>query len=270
MYKKLTVSIVLLFSFSITPPLCAAESGNKLLDAQKQSRKGNDTASNKTERPGNIAPASYTPTYKPPKRGAPQARIGGGTRGLGDKALSIAVITPNHTGYAAHAQPTLFWFSSDSTPTQFELTLINDQDIQPMVEAPLNKAAGIHAVRLSDYGITLEQGKSYQWSVAAVFDENHRSQDILSSGRIRYVEASNELKAQLKQATPQESIYLYAEAGFWYDAYATLSELIVKNPTSLTVLKQRVSLLRQAELPVAANFAREQVREHANKASPEK
>jgi hypothetical protein len=270
MYKKFTVIIALLFSFSITSQLCEAETGKKLFDQKEQPRKDNDTTSNKTERSGNKAPVSNTPTYRPPKRGAPQARIGGGTRGSDDKTLYISVITPNHTGYAAHAQPTLFWFTSDSAPTQFELTLINDQDIQPMVEAPLNKAAGIHAVRLSDYGITLEQGKSYQWSVAAVFDENHRSRDILSSGRIRYIEASEELKAQLKHATSQETIYLYAEAGFWYDAYATLSELISKDPTDLDLLKQRVSLLRQAELPVASSFAGKQVHEHANKALPGK
>jgi hypothetical protein len=248
---------MLFATFSITSHLCRAETDNKVLDPQEQSHEDNGTASDKTERTSNIESASSLPKYRPPKRGAPQTRIGGGTRGPDDNTTYIAVVTPPHTGHTAKAQPTLFWFISDGTQPQFEFTLINNRDIDPMVETTLNKMMepGIHAVHLSDYNITLEQGKSYQWTIAAVLDADHRSRDILSSGRIRYTEASQELKAQLKQATPKESIQLYAEAGYWYDAYATLSELISEKPNDPALLEQRVALLRQAELPAVSNFA---------------
>ena len=43
------------------------------------------------------------PVYKPPLRGVPTARVGGGTRGGGDVATEIYVLTPEHMGRSAYS-----------------------------------------------------------------------------------------------------------------------------------------------------------------------
>jgi len=199
------------------------------------------------------------PTYRPPQRGAPAARVGGGTRGTGDASAYIAVITPPHMAYTANAQPTLFWYLSTAVTTRFEFALISDVDVQPMIDSTMSESLppGIHRLSLSDFGVTLEPGKSYQWSIALVLDPDQRSSDILSSGRVRYEEISTELAERLQQSTPEQAVYIYAERGYWYDAIATLSELIGRNPEDASLVRQRIALLQQADLPVVSAFEQE-------------
>lgn len=205
---------------------------------------------------GTIQPAADLPAYRPPRRGAPAARVGGGTRGPGDATAYIAVITPPHTAYTAQAQPTLYWYLSSAVTTRFEFALISDADVQPMIDSTRNESlqSGIHRLSLSDFGVTLEPGKSYQWSIAVVLDPDQRSSDILSSGRIRYEKTSSELEQRLQQATPEQAVRIYAETGYWYDAIATLSELIEHNPEDTGLVRQRIALLQQADLPVVSAF----------------
>src|SRR5207249_6735910 len=51
------------------------------------------------------APASgaATPVYKPPTRGAPGGRMGGGTRGITGTAV-ISLLVPDHVGLTSQAQ----------------------------------------------------------------------------------------------------------------------------------------------------------------------
>ncbi len=52
--------------------------------------------------------SAQDPLYKPPIRGAPATRVGGGTRGPGDKRPSVRVLAPNHVGFTTRAQPELY------------------------------------------------------------------------------------------------------------------------------------------------------------------
>ncbi|MGB5306558.1 MAG: DUF928 domain-containing protein [Gammaproteobacteria bacterium] len=206
--------------------------------------------------PGAAESVADFPMYRPPQRGAPAARVGGGTRGPGDASAYIALITPPHTAYTTQAQPTLFWYLSKAVTTRFEFALISDVEVQPMINSMLNESLlpGIHRLSLSDFGVTLEPGKSYQWSIALVQDPDQRSSDILSSGRIRYEKTSRELEERLQQSTPEQAVRIYAETGYWYDAIATLSELIGRNPEDPSLVRQRIALLQQADLPVVSAF----------------
>ena len=47
------------------------------------------------------------PVYKPPLRGAPGGRVGGGTRGTGREAFILSVLAPAHTGLTSSEQPVL-------------------------------------------------------------------------------------------------------------------------------------------------------------------
>ena len=60
----------------------------------------------------------------------------------------------------------------------------------------------------------------------------------------------------LLEAKPDrvEAVRFYAEAGHWYDAVASLSELIEATPGDTTLRSQRVALLRQVGLNEIAEY----------------
>ncbi|HEU5323458.1 MAG TPA: DUF928 domain-containing protein [Methylomirabilota bacterium] len=193
------------------------------------------------------------PVYKPPLRGAPGGRVGGGTRGTGREAFVLSVLAPNHTGLTTSEQPALFWFISSSSSYPIELTLVDPEKTEPLVELriPPPVAAGVHRVRLADHGVRLAPGIAYQWYVAVVPDTGRRSKDILAGGTIERVPAPADLAAKLSGASRAALVAVYADAGLWYDALATLGDLIDQAPQDRALLEQRSALLRQVGLPDA-------------------
>jgi hypothetical protein len=101
--------------------------------------------------------------YKPPLRGAPQTRVGGGTRGQGSDIV-LQVLAPDHAGLTTRAQPTLYWYARTPVPARFEAALIDAQGMDPLleVEAGTGKAAGIQQLDLGDHGFFLQPGVPYQ------------------------------------------------------------------------------------------------------------
>jgi hypothetical protein len=194
------------------------------------------------------------PVYKPPMRGAPAGRVGGGTRGTGhEAAFVLSVLAPNHTGLTVSEQPSLFWFISNDSSYPVELTLVDPGKTDPLIElriAPPVKA-GVHRVQLKDHNVRLVPGVSYQWYVAVVPDNNRRSKDILAGGSIERVSSPADLTAKLSQAAKSQVPSLYAEAGLWYDALAAIGELIEQAPQDAALVNQRSALLRQVGLPDA-------------------
>ena len=193
-------------------------------------------------------------SYKPPLRGKPGNRVGGGTRGSQDDMPVIAVLVPDHTGLTTEAQPVLYWYLSKTTKDNIEFTLNDEKGIQPVAEITLKNIdrPGIHAIRLSDYNISLLQGIEYQWFVSVVRDPEQRSKDIIAKGMIRRTEPSKDLIGELNHAGKTGSPAVYAENGVWYDALAAISKLIETNPGDKTLLEQRALLLQQIGL---AEFA---------------
>jgi hypothetical protein len=59
--------------------------------------------------------SSQMPLYKAPLRGAPAGLLSGGTRGADGKMPIFAFLAPTHTGLTLSEQPTLYWFSSETT-----------------------------------------------------------------------------------------------------------------------------------------------------------
>lgn len=204
-----------------------------------------------------VAPTSPVPTYKPPLRGAPASRVGGGSRGVDSGgAPRIAVLAPDHTGLTAQEQPDLYWYLSKPVATKLEITVINDQAIQPLVEAKLDTPtqAGIQRLRLRDLRIHLKPGIEYRWFVGMVADPRQRSSDIIASGTIMHNVPPPDLMQKLAKADKRAMPFIYAEEGYWYDAIATISELIAANPGDAAARRQRAALLEQAGLDEPARF----------------
>lgn len=198
--------------------------------------------------------ASQAPIYKPPMRGAPATRTGGASRGKQNSSLILSVLAPESTGLTSRAQPTLYWYSSKGLAAPLEFTLNDDQSIKPLVETKTNASRpGIHALRLN---YPLKPEVEYQWAIAAVADPDQRAGDIIASGTIKRVQPSAALAAKLSGASQSQLPFLYAEAGFWYDAIATLSEQIDANPADRGLREQRADLLDQVGLTAPAAYDR--------------
>jgi len=198
----------------------------------------------KTESPASV------PVYTPPKRGAPGGRVGGGTRGIQREVFVLSVLAPDHSGFTTSEQPSLYWFISNSTSLPIELTVMDPQGVQPILETrlPAPVTAGVHRIRLSDYNVRLAPGAAYRWFVAVVPDADRRSKDIMAGGAIERVEMPEGLKAKLAQAPKSDLPSLYGEAGLWYDTVAAMSELIEAAPQDQALRKQRTALLAQVGL----------------------
>jgi hypothetical protein len=167
--------------------------------------------------------------YRPPMRGAPVARIGGGTRGIGE-----------------------------TTPARLEVTVINDEAIDPELEEVVATPghAGIQKIDLAKSGTKLEPGLEYRWFVSVVADPGQRSNDIVASGTIQRITPEGSLKTRIAGADERTLVRIYAEEGVWYDAIDGLSRMIEKSPNDSALREQRAVLLEQVGLQAAADYSR--------------
>lgn len=195
------------------------------------------------------------PVYKPPLRGAPVGRVGGGTRGVGSTMPNLIALVPEHIGLTLKERPSLYWYLSKATEHFVEFTLIDDQAVLPLLEKRIGPSvqAGIHCIRLDDHDIRLSIGKPYKWFVALVPAPNHRSRDIIAGGIIELVETPKAIEVKLSRANKTEHVYIYAESGIWYDSLAAISDLIDAEPNNAALRSKRASLLEQVGLSQVAD-----------------
>lgn len=191
--------------------------------------------------------------YKPPLRGTPGVRVGGGTRGTGVADAKLMVLVPDHVGLTAQAQPALYWYSDSPVSARFEFALIDNNEIDPLLEIEVSDSplSGIKRLDVGDYEITLKPGVTYQWSVALVADENNRSTDVFSAGVIERIEPNEALKGRIENSKGTDRVAVYASEGLWYDALDAISSLIERSPADQGLLSIRASLLEQAGLSAA-------------------
>lgn len=196
-----------------------------------------------------VEPAGV-PVYKPPFRGAPSSRVGGGSRGISETLPKIAVLAPDHTGYTTQEQPMLYWYLSKPVAIHLEITISDDKTVQPLLEKRLESPAkaGVQSLNLKDYGIHLKPGTEYSWFIGLVADAKQRSSDVIAGGTIERRELTAALKAKLAKTSPRQIPFVYAEEGFWYDSISSLSGLIVAHPEDAALRQQRAALLEQVGL----------------------
>jgi hypothetical protein len=205
--------------------------------------------------------AATQPVYKPPLRGAPGGRVGGATRGRDSDTPTVAVLAPDHTGLTMQEQPALYWFLSRPTSLPIELTVIEANAVTPTLETKLSPPAqpGVQRISLADHGLRLLPGSTYKWYVALVTDPNYRSKDILAGGLIERVNPS-ELRLETTPPDHLAAASIYAGAGVWYDAIASISALIERSPGDPLLRSQRAALLDQVGLREIAEFERRPAR----------
>lgn len=191
-------------------------------------------------------PLAALAKFKPPNRGVPGRREGGGTRDgclaskLPAPLAPIAVLPdlkkPNQVavGQTVAAYPRFFWYLP-ATRGDVEFTLYADEtDASEAIiyqsRFKLDRAmgqpskAGIYSLALpANANLSpLEVGKVYHWSVAVLCPGTAKNR-IEIDGGIERVALNNALQNQLKNTQPGERANFYAENGLWFDALDELA-----------------------------------------------
>lgn len=199
--------------------------------------------------------AATATVYKPPMRGAPASRVGGGSRGTGDANLVVSVLAPDHTGLTTQAQPTLYWYASGPSNAMVEVTVIAEVDELPVLTQNIDLTrGGVQSFDLAKHGVSLKPDTEYEWFVSVVPDPAQRSKDLTSGGTIRRVSPDPSVQARAAAAGERQAPMIYAEAGLWYDAIDALSRLIELHPDDAELHAQRAALLDQVGLPTVASY----------------
>ena len=186
-------------------------------------------------------------TYVPPNRGAPAARVGGGTRGAGGAEVTLRVLAPEAVGLSATNQPSLFWYVSPNQNVRLELTIAEQDAIDPMLEQELS-AGGEHAIGMLDLSKTavhLQPNVEYQWSVSVVVDPAERSKDVMASGRVQFVPPPKALEDSTRGLSAEERAAAWAKSGYWYDALHAVATTAQAEPSATAAMG---SLLEQVGL----------------------
>ncbi len=195
-------------------------------------------------------PAAAQIQYDPPKRGAPKGRVGGGTRGLEARELSLAVIAPDHPGLSSGASPKLYWFLSRPINAAFEVSVIEDGATDAILDRaiPAPQLAGVQALDLAALGVALKPDREYRWFISLIANPGARSGDTVASGKVIWESLPATVSERLAAADPVSRPGILAASGYWYDAYAQLRGLRESNPDDAMLRAMEVALIGQVGL----------------------
>ncbi|UIE38001.1 DUF928 domain-containing protein [Leptodesmis sichuanensis] len=191
--------------------------------------------------------------YKPPTLPGPVRTAGTGSRTVGcamDKTATLLPLVPDrHIGQTVSDRPPLLWYVAGAKSV--EVTLVQPGVAKPIFEQTVQiHNPGIVQVNFPDNAPALQPGQEYRWSVAVVCNPKRRTQDTAyTQAFIKRLPASARLEQQLAAAkSDQERSRIYAEAGLWYDALATLAKANASDPANESIRADFYSLLHQVGL----------------------
>ena len=189
-----------------------------------------------------------TITYQAPTPDQPGLRIDGESSNT--QFPSVFVLAPNHVGLTSQEQPALYWYISQDAHYPMDVMIAEEGHFDALLDIRLLPPlqAGIHELRLKDYGITLLPEVPYRWTVR--LSNPQGSENPTASGAIQRINTQTGASTSLT-SSPES----YSQKGQWYDALAALQTLIQDNPGNADLLTQRASLLKHVGLTEAAAFA---------------
>ena len=159
-----------------------------------------------------IAVAADVPSYKPPSRGAPSDRVGGGTRGI-IPPPQIWAMAPDPTGLTTREQPSLYWYLPRRVATHLEIMAVGDQVVKPLLAVTIASPAapGVQRLDLVRHGVRLQPGVQYRWNLTFENDPKQRS----NTGWIQRIEPGSGLAKRLESTPKTGHAALYAAEGIW-------------------------------------------------------
>ncbi|MBE9562619.1 MAG: DUF928 domain-containing protein, partial [Proteobacteria bacterium] len=168
-----------------------------------------------------------------------------------------------HTGFTTTSQPNFYWYMSDAWDGVIEFSLNEIGVTEPILELFIGlptengvHGAGMHRLTLADYNVHLKPNTEYEWFVVIVPDPTQRSGDLLSSGTIKYMQASKSLVTNLQQAPKKQWYEIYARAGIWYDAIESICSQIEAQPNNAEYRIIRATLSQEVNMSKVADYDR--------------
>lgn len=194
--------------------------------------------------------------YLPPNDASRGGRAGGELRGGPEDSCQssqaiLSVLAPDDSGWTSVPQPTLFWYFSGSVchyPVQF--TLSNPETMEEIITTTLSASItpGLHRLELGNLDIRLIPNISYIWNISLVRQEKKRLRNLVSGGTLKYVPASESFTRNAARSPGPQAIYDHARAGYWYEAFRILTNLVEAAPHNRLYRKQRICLIEQVGL----------------------
>ncbi|BAY12009.1 hypothetical protein NIES2098_51950 [Calothrix sp. NIES-2098] len=205
-----------------------------------------------------------TATEPGSREGLPGRRVGGGTRGECSSSAGqlMALVPESNLALTQQAYPNiLFYLPQISQPTTIEFVL-QDDSRQSVYEKTFTKngsetkndSGEIINLKLLDSASLppLVTGKTYRWYLSIICDPENRANDIVVHGWIKRVAIDSNLAKKVEQASLGERANLYAKAGLWQDALATVAELLSAKPHDSKLAASWTELLKSEKLNAIA------------------
>ncbi len=213
--------------------------------------------------------------FKPPRRGIPGRREGGGTRGAvadpcGDpRSAAFAALMPKtNFGLTTAEFPRFFW-SVPRTKARFaEFTLheavaadaknpdqkMSDRALVYRTTFRISGEAGVANMGLpTNAGIPgLAAGQDYHWTVSLICNTQDRKKDVKVEGWVQRVAPDAALSSQLFKANASDRPQIYATNGIWLDTLTSLADLRYASPLDTKLDQTWADLLKAIELPNSA------------------
>lgn len=176
-------------------------------------------------------------------------RSGGSLRSAGGPRPQLSVLAPEHLGVTRQASPRLYWVLDRSIEGPLEVIVSDPNADDPLLEKRVAGpfTAGIHAIDLAREGVTLSEGRDYEWSVALPADGLSRQSDLVSLGGIRRATSPDSADAA-DTAARAGRVHRLATEGYWYDAFDQANRWIEAAPEVDRIVGYRRALLEQVAL----------------------
>ncbi|WP_299488193.1 DUF928 domain-containing protein [Acaryochloris sp. IP29b_bin.137] len=131
--------------------------------------------------------------------------------------------------------PTLYFYTSIQSPITAQFTLFNGTGKKTLKTLPVKMSTTTGAIPISLSGqFPLEAGKHYVWKLALYREGEQAAGEPAFraiKGSIQQSELSSQLKTQLAQVSPLERVNLYAQHGYWFEAYHAVANLDLQKQT---------------------------------------
>lgn len=208
--------------------------------------------------------AAMTVQFKPPQRGIPGRREGGGTRDAsacvqGNIRLT-ALLPETNLGLTTAEYPRFFWVIPKTRAKLVEFSLfetdenLTDRTLVYKTSFAINGNPGVASLTLPGRAMLppLAVGRDYRWSVAIVCNPENRQRDVKVDGWVQRIAPDASLNSQLAKANSADRVRLYANSGIWFDTLTSLADLRCARPKDTTLAKSWSELMRSVKLGAIA------------------
>ncbi|MDY7014357.1 MAG: DUF928 domain-containing protein [Cyanobacteriota bacterium] len=188
-----------------------------------------------------------------PVNSKPRRSQGSGSRGChqGDLAeVTLLIPSEEVAGQTVSGRPSLFLYLPKSVSVPIKVTLSLPHQALPQesvliyetqIEAP---EAGIIKLELPADGPALSDDEIYMWAASLICNEKRPSANPFYNSWIERVPMTSALEEALTDVTSaRDRARIYAEAGAWYDALATLYNAQMENPDDIDIQNDLNALL---------------------------